>query len=421
MNNMEDFSPTKQRAGKYAGVYLTIITVIVAFGAGILLGQRMYIQKNLTNADGTISPSKLANFNRATNHSDSVDFNQFWQVWDEIKSKYVKQQSVKDVDLFYGALQGMVYSLNDPYSVYFPPKAAEEFDRDLSGELSGIGAEIGIKKNQLMVIAPLPESPAQKAGLRPGDKILAIDSTSTFGMDVSVAVSKIRGPATTSVKLTILREGWKKPVDYTVHRAKINVPPVSVSMKPGHVAYIRLMQFNENTYMDFSKAIGQIKRDGATSLVLDLRNNPGGLLDSAISIASEWLPEGTVIVSQRNNANSEDKRVSSGEHALVGMKTVVLVNGGSASASEILSGALQDNKVAVIVGEKTFGKGVVQDYHYLPDGSSLKLTVAEWFTPNGNSINEKGITPDTEVKEDFENEEVGQDVMIDKAIEILKK
>jgi len=154
---------------------------------------------------------------------------------------------------------------------------------------------------------------------------------------------------------------------------------------------------------------------------VDVRNNPGGLLESAVSVASEWLPEGEVIVNQRNNAGIQDKRESIGGHGLVGMKTVVLVNGGSASASEIVAGALQDHGVATIVGEKTFGKGVVQDYHYLPDGSSLKLTVAEWHTPNGNNINEKGIIPDVEVKEDFENELVGEDVMVDKALELLKK
>ncbi len=417
---MEEFSPTKHRARRYIGIYLAVIGIILAFGGGILVGQGIYIKKNIVNADGTVSPSKLANLNRTLNHSDTVDFNQFWQVWDEIKEKYVKQP-IKDTDLFYGALQGMVYGLSDPYSVYFPPQAAAQFDKDLSGELSGIGAEMGIKNNQLTVIAPLPDSPAQKAGLRPGDKVMAINTTSTAGIDISVAIGYIRGPAHTTVKLSILREGWKKPTEYTVERATINVPPVLSSIKPNHVGYIRIMQFNERTSADFSKAVAQIKKDGATTLILDLRNNPGGLLDASVQIASQWLPDGDVIVRQRYNTKAEDVRTSSGEHALLGMKTIVLVNGGSASASEILSGALQDHNVAQIIGEKTFGKGVVQDYHYLPDGSSLKLTVAEWFTPNDNSINEKGITPNIEVKEDFEKEKVDEDVMIEKATELLKQ
>ncbi len=417
---MEEFSPTQHRAKRYLGVYLTIIIVIIAFGGGILVGQGIYIKKHITNEDGTISPTKVANMDRMLNRSDSVDFNQFWQVWDEVKAKYVKQP-VKDTDLFYGAMQGMVYGLGDPYSVYFPPTAAAEFDKDLSGQLSGIGAEIGKKQDQLMVIAPLPDSPAQKAGLRAGDKILAIDMVPTFNMDVMQAVSKIRGTPTSSVTLTISRDGWKKAQDFTIHRATITAPAVMFSMKPGNIAYIRLVQFNDDTVPQFEKAISEVKRLKAAGIILDLRNDPGGLLDSAVKVASQWLPDGTLIVSQKANNGVEQKLASSGAHDLVGMKTVVLVNGGSASASEILAGALRDNGAATVIGEKTFGKGSVQDYHYLPDGSSLKVTVAEWFTPNGSNINEKGIVPDVEVKEDFSKESIGEDVVIDKALELLKK
>lgn len=416
---MEEFSPTPQRARRYRWVYLTIIIVIIAFGGGILVGQGIYIKKNITNPDGTISPTKVANLDRNINRSDTVDFNQFWQVWDEIKAKYVKQP-VKDTDLFYGAMQGMVYGLGDPYSVYFPPAAAAEFDKDLSGKLSGIGAEVGKKQNQIVVIAPLPDSPAQKAGLRPGDKILAIDTLPTFGMDVTEAVSKIRGTPTSSVTLTISRDGWKKAQDITIHRAVITAPAVMFSVKPGNIGYIRVMQFNDDTVPQFNQAVSELKRRSVKGIILDLRSNPGGLLDAAVTVASQWLPGDTLIVSQRANNGVENKLVSAGKHDLVGIKTIVLVNGGSASAAEILAGALRDNGAASVIGEKTFGKGSVQDYHYLPDGSSLKVTVAEWFTPSGSNINEKGIVPDVEVKEDFEQEQIGEDVMIDKALEILK-
>jgi len=415
---MENFSPVASRATKYMGVYLGVILFIVSFGGGVLVGKSVSLKKQITDENGQVEISKVFNLNRSTNHSDSVDFNQFWEVWDKVKDKYVKQP-VKDTELFYGALQGMVYGLGDPYSVYFPPKPAAEFTKSLAGEFGGIGAEIGIKNNQLMVIAPLPDTPAEKAGLRPGDKILAIDRKNTSGMDVGTAVDKIRGLAGTTTTLTIARDGVAKAKDVVITRAKINVPAVLFAVKPGNVAYLRIMQFNENTVPDFAKYVKQVKDKKMTGVILDLRNNPGGYLDSAVTMASEWISEGK-IVSEKFSGGRENTHETEGAHLLYGVKTIVLVNGGSASASEIVAGALQDHAAATIVGEKTFGKGSVQDFETLPDGSALKVTVAEWFTPKGNNINEKGISPDVEVKEDFEKEKVGEDVMIDKALEVLK-
>ena len=211
-----DISPIKLRARKYAGIYLSVILFIVSFGLGVIVGKVWYVQKQITNDKGNVQIDKVLNLNRAINHA-SLDFGQFWDVWDKVKSKYVKQP-VKDADMFYGAIQGLVMSLGDPYSLYFPPKAAEEFAKDLSGELEGIGAEIGVKNNQLLVVAPLPDSPAEKAGLRPGDKILDIDKESTFGMDVSTAVGKIRGKAGTTVVLTISRDGLAKTSEINIIR-----------------------------------------------------------------------------------------------------------------------------------------------------------------------------------------------------------
>jgi carboxyl-terminal processing protease len=413
---MDQISPTKSRAMKYVNVYLGVIASIMFFGMGVLTGQAMYVKKNITNESGNVSIDKVVNLNRSVNHS-SVDFDQFWQVWDQIKQKYVKQP-VKDSDLFYGAMQGLVAGLGDPYSVYFPPQAATEFNKSLAGEFSGIGAEIGIKNNQLMIVSPLPNTPAEKAGLRPGDAIVMIDKLSTEGMDTNTAVQHIRGSATSSVDLTIMRQGWDKPKVFTIHRAKINVPSVMFSMKPGNIAYLRVFQFNEDTIPQLSTYIGDIQKNKAKGVILDLRNNPGGYLDAAVSMASEWITSGKV-VSEKFSNGSENNHLSEGLHRLAGMKTVVLVNKGSASASEIVSGALQDTKTATIVGEQTFGKGSVQDYQNLPDGSALKVTIAEWYTPNEHNINEKGITPDVVVKEDFEKEKIGEDVMIEKALEII--
>lgn len=409
-------SPTKESAKRYVSTYFTFTTIVLIFGLGVFVGRAMVQNKTDGDGGGVIS-AKLLNIDRSTNHSKDVDFQQFWDVWDKVRAKYVKQP-VKDSELFYGALQGMVYGLGDPYSVFFPPKPAEEFAKSLAGEFGGIGAEIGNKNNQLVVVAPLPDTPAAKAGLRPGDKILAIDRRSTLGMDVSTAVDHIRGSTTTTVMLTLMRAGWDKPRDFTIHRATINVPSVIFSMRGGGVAYLRIMQFNDQTMPNLSRYIDSLKSRQAKAVILDLRNNPGGYLDSAVSMASEWIADG-IIVSEKFSAGRETVHETEGLHRLAGMKTVVLVNGGSASASEIVAGALQDHKVATVVGEKSFGKGSVQEFENLPDGSALKITVAEWYTPNGNNINEKGITPDTVVKEDFEKEAVGEDSMIDKAYEIL--
>lgn len=415
---MQNSSSHQSRAIKYINIYLGLIGTILVFGLGVLAGETLFVKKNIISTASSANFEKVQGLSRAQNNSTNIDFNQFWEVWDLVKQQYVKQP-VKDADLFYGAMQGMVAGLGDPYSEYFPPQAATEFSKNLSGEFSGIGAEIGIKNRQLVIVAPLLDTPAANAGLRPGDKILAIDKHSTFGMDVTTAVMNIRGPSTSTVELSIIRNGWEKPRNFTIHRAKINIPSVIFSMKAGNVAYLRVMQFNENTIPQLDKAIKEIQTKKASGLILDLRNNPGGYLDAAVTMASEWIKDGT-IVSEKFSNGSGNTHQSEGAHRLRGMKTIVLVNKGSASASEIVAGALQDTKTATIIGETTFGKGSVQDYQNLPDGSAIKVTVAEWYTPNDHTINETGITPDLVVKEDFEKEQVGQDAMVDKALELLK-
>lgn len=411
-----DTSPIKLRAKKYAGVYLSVILFIISFGMGVFIGKTWYVKEQITDASGNVQIEKVLNLNRSLNRSE-LEFSQFWDVWDKVKSKYVKQE-VAEQEMFYGAIQGMVMALGDPYSLYFPPEAAEEFAKDLSGELEGIGAEIGVKDNQLLVISPLPDSPAEKAGLKPGDKILYIDKESTFGMDVNTAVGKIRGAANTKVVLTITRNGLTKSTEVTITRSKINVPSILFSVKPNNVAYLRVMQFNADTVPKLNKYIKEIKSRGSKAIVLDLRNNPGGYLDAAIYMASQWVESGVVVSEKGRDGQSKDHETE-GPHPLSGIKTVVLINKGSASASEIVAGALQDTGNAILVGEQTFGKGSVQDFETFPDGSALKLTVAEWFTPNGRNINKEGVKPDIEIKEDWENEKVGEDAVLDKALEVI--
>lgn len=411
-------NPIKERARKYAGFYFTAIMALALFGLGVVAGQAMDSKRLVTQAaENSTWSTYLINADRNQNNSKEIDFQQFWTVWDKVKSKYAKQP-VKDEDLFYGAMQGMVAGLGDPYTVYMPPKQAEEFNKSLDGEFSGIGAEIGIKNNQLVIVAPLPGTPAEKAGLLPGDKIYAIDKVVSINMDSNTAVEKIRGQAGTPVTLNIMRTGFAKPKDFVITRAKINVPSVMFSVKNKNIGYIRIMQFNQSTVPEFDKAIKELQTKKLTKLIVDLRNNPGGYLDSAVWVASEWLPEGKVVSEKFSNGDSQD-HFSSGEHRLQNIKTVVLVNGGSASASEILAGALQDTKKATIVGEKTFGKGSVQDYEMLGDGSALKVTIAEWYTPNDKNINEQGIKPDVEVKQEWSKEKVGEDAMLQKAYSLF--
>jgi carboxyl-terminal processing protease len=410
-------APTVNHRARYLQIILGLVLIGVIFSAGFTAGQTFYLKKTIVAGSSATDTVTQVTIDRNINRSNDLDFNQFWQVWDMVKSKYVKQP-VKDSDLFYAAIQGLVAGLNDPYSVYFPPAAATDFNKSLAGEFDGIGAEIGVKSSQLVIIAPLPGTPAERAGLKPGDWILAIDKKPTTGMDTNTAVTNIRGPAATTVTLTIAREGWDKPRDIGVKREKINVPAVIFSMKPGNVAYLRIMQFNENSIPQFNKYIKTIQDNKATGLILDLRSNPGGYLESAVAMASEWIADGK-IVSEKFSDKSENIHATQGDHRLVGMKTVVLINKGSASASEIVAGALQDYKAATIIGEQSYGKGSVQDYETLPDGSALKVTVAEWYTPKEHNINKTGITPDVAVVEDYTKEKVGQDAVIDKALLII--
>lgn len=415
---MYPISPTTIRAKKYAGIYLAVILFVISFGLGLMTGRIWFVKNQITDQQGQVEISKVINLNRSLNKSGSVDFKQFWEVWDKLKAKYVKPD-VKDVDLFYGALQGMVWALDDPYSLYFPPKAALEFAKDLSGELEGIGSEIGIKNKQLVIIAPLPDSPAAKAGLRPGDAILAVNASSTQGMDVATAVRLIRGQAGTVVTLTIKRNGESKTREIKITRAKINVPAMMYSLKKDKIAHLRVMQFNENTKGEFNKYIKRLSQEGAKGVILDLRSNPGGYLQSAVDVASEWITSGEVVVSQKGRDGKSADLKSQGPSRLADLKTLVLVNRGSASASEIVAGALQDYKLAAVMGEQTFGKGSVQDFEPLSDGSALKLTVAEWFTPKGKNINEAGIKPDIELKEDWSEQAVDEDKILEAALALF--
>ena len=394
----------RRKARKAVAAYLAIVFVVSSFLWGYHLGSER-------GAGPTGSASATfeivgAGENRAT---EKLDFAQFWDIWQTIRERYARQP-VDEKQMYNGAIAGMVASLGDPHSIYFEPKAAEEFNRELSGKFEGIGAEIGMKKNLLVVVAPLPGSPAEKAGLLPSDQILGIDDLDATGMTVDEAVDHIRGEKGTKVKLHIGRKGKDKPLVFEITRDTIAIQSVKLTNiktpKGKRLAVITITHFNGDTVERFMDAVSKVSVSETDGLIVDLRNNPGGYLDGAIRILGEWVP-GEVVVSERYADQTKEEHRSAGRGRLKDLPTVVLVNGGSASASEIVSGALQDLGKAKLIGTKTFGKGSVQDLIDLKDGASLKLTIALWYTPKDQNIDENGIAPDYVVErteEDYDND-----------------
>lgn len=355
------------------------------------------------------------------NDDKTVDFALFWKAWDLLKEKYVDKGKLDANEMMYGAIRGMFAATGDPYTTFFDPKANKEFQEEITGSFQGIGAEIGMKGGVLTIVAPLDDSPAQKAGLRAGDKILKIDGTSTLDMDLEKAVSLIRGPKGTEVKLVIFRNGGEEETrEVTVTRDVINVKSVKLEFKENGVAYIKVSRFGDDTEDLFDAAVREVAAKKVKGLIVDLRNNPGGYLDASVSMASLMLPKNQVVVMEENSNGDRKKIYSEGGDLVSGAETVVLINEGSASASEILSGALRDNRTNVtLIGKKSFGKGSVQELIPLNKETSAKITVARWLTPSGKQINNEGIMPDIEVNFTAEDRDNDRDPQLDKALEIL--
>ncbi|MDI6820881.1 MAG: S41 family peptidase [Patescibacteria group bacterium] len=344
-----------------------------------------------------------------------------WEAVRVIKDSYVDIKDVKDEDLLYGAIKGITGALKDPYSAFFNPSDAKKFEQDISGSFGGIGAEIGIRNGQLVIVAPLKDSPAEKAGLQPNDKILKIDETITIDLSVEEAVKIIRGEPDTDVKLLIMRDTWKETKEIKITRKIITIPTLDWEMKEGNIIYIQLYNFNSNApSLFYQAALGGLLK-GGKAVVLDLRNNPGGFLDVAVNLAGWFLKRGDLVVSERFRLDAKRELRANGNAALLKIPAVVMINGGSASASEILAGALRDVRGIKLIGEKTFGKGTVQEIESLSDGSTLKISIAEWLTPAGHEINKKGLDPDIEVKITEKDIEKKLDPQLDKALQIIKQ
>lgn len=368
------------------------------------------------------------------------DFSLFWDVWNILKSRYVFQQATSDnQNLIYGAVSGLVSSLQDPYTVFFPPKEADKFNQDIQGQFGGIGAEIGLDvQNHIVVIAPLKDTPASKAGVLAGDQILAINGSSTIGLSVDQAVNQIRGDKGTKVTLTMMRDSWSAPKDIELTRDIIQTPTIDYKLintsgqedPNGQIAYIRLYNFYEQAPALFYQAALKASVSNVKGMVIDLRNNPGGYLDAAVSIGGWFVDKGKPIVTEEFRDKSNNQTFDSmGPSIFNKIPVVVLINKGSASASEILAGALHESNSATLVGEKSFGKGTVQELVPLGAGSMIKVTIAHWLTPKGNQIDKNGITPDiavttpvastsTPAKSEYDNN-VNSDPLVQKAIEVI--
>ena len=401
-------------------VLLILLLMWLSFGAGLYMAGKNEAIKKLAEQETVFIGKVLGKYSEIApgKLSQDIDFNLFWEVWDTLFESYVDKEEITEKKLFYGALRGMVSSLDDPYSVFMNPKTAKEFKEDLAGTFEGIGAEIGIKNDILTIIAPLPEMPAEKAGLMAGDKVFAIDGESTAGILIDEAVNKIRGEDGTQVVLSISRNNGETIKDITVTRGKILVHSVRTNLREDNIFVIKITNFNDDTRGLFGKAVNEVLDNDPEGIIIDLRNNPGGYLDTAIEMASEWIEEGVVVVEKYSDEKFIE-HLARGRARLKGFPTVVLVNQGSASASEIVSGALQDYDLATIIGKTTFGKGSVQTLNKFSDGSSVKVTVAKWLTPNGRSINDDGIEPDVIVDLTADDFESDIDPQMDRAIEIL--
>lgn len=393
-----------------------VILLVLSYQRGFENGQ-----KNTSFVEEKFPIGQTTVINKDGSEKYSIDFSLFWRTWDLLKEKYVDSNQLDSKKLFYGAIKGMLTATGDPYTTFFDPEENNKFNEDITGSFEGLGVEIGMKNNILTIIAPLEGTPAEKAGLRAGDKVLKIADKITSDMAIDEAIGLMRGPKGTEVKLTILREGQAETQDIIVKRDIINVKSVKAEMKDGGIGYIKISTFGDNTLREFNVALNNISAQKPKGLILDLRNDPGGYLDTAVDIASRMLPKGKVVVIEESQDKKQKILSSKGGDMLSGIKTVVLINEGSASASEILAGALKENRDNVtLVGKKSFGKGSVQELINLPGNTAAKITVAKWLTPKGNQINEKGISPDEEIDltlDDFQN---NRDPQMDKALDLLK-
>ncbi|MCL0057289.1 S41 family peptidase [Dehalococcoidia bacterium] len=353
---------------------------------------------------------------------EEIDFSLFWQVWNVVHERFPDREKLDVKKMIHGAISGMIEILEDPGTVFFTPEEAKEFEKDMKGIFEGVGMQIGIRERQLQVISPIKNTPAYRAGLRPGDKIIEINGVSTINMTIERAVSLIRGQKGTKVTLTIFREEWNEKREIEIERGIIKIPSLSWQLIEENIAHLKLYNFTRRIKGDFRDAANEILEKGAEKIILDLRNNPGGYLEAAKSIAGWFLENGQVVVIKDFGKDREQEIFKSrGPSRLLEYPIVILINQGTASGSEILAAALRDNRDVKIIGETSFGKGSVQELVRLKEGASLKVTVANWLTPDGKFITNQGLEPDIVVEITEEDFKQGRDPQLDKAIEVIRE
>lgn len=407
-NSLKQVKNKKCRSKKVFWSFVVIFLLFVFYLGGYVIGKV---------GEGKIELKVNPELYAETELPTLFDSSLIQQIWTILKTDYVDKDKLNAKELYYGALKGFVEGVGDPHTNLLDPETAKEFEDQIDGDFEGIGAQIGLKDGLIVVVAPLPETPAAKAGLLAGDKIYAVDGQEVIGLSLEKVVRLIRGPNGTNVTLLIVR-GDEDPREVTITRSVIEMKSVKWEVQSDGIAYIELNGFNSDTADLFKKAIKDIKNKQAKGIILDLRNNPGGLLSTAVDVCSYWIEKDLLLVEKFGDGN--EVTYNAGDEApFKGYPTVVLINEGSASGSEIVAGAFQDYQIATIVGKKSFGKGSVQALKKLPDGSSLKVTIAKWLTPKGRSINDEGIVPDVEVNLTTADVEKKLDPQLTRAMEIL--
>jgi len=393
-------------------IYLLIglPAVVIAFLIGLYVGGQNPASSGASNPQATNGSYVTAD-----------QFSPYWKAWQILDDKFVHAASTTADQKVWGSIQGLASSYGDPYTVFFPPTESKMFQENITGDFGGVGMEVGMKGSTIVVISPIKASPAATAGVKTGDIILAIDGTSTASMSVDEAVTLIRGPVGTKVKITFLPQGSTKSVDRTITRAIINVPTIDSGAKQGGIYVIKLYSFTAQSPDLFRSALRQFVLSGDHKLVLDLRGNPGGYLDAAWDMASWFLPAGKVVVTEDfGKPGMQQPFRSKGYNAFSSaLRMVVLVDSGSASAAEILAGALKEQGIATLVGDKTFGKGSVQELVPVTSDTSLKVTVAAWLTPSGHNLSHDGLDPDYKVVPTDADQKAGTDPVMDKAVQLL--
>lgn len=390
----------------------------IAFFAGYFFGIRGYRTE-------VVSLSKVQISREVPGDKKNVDFSLFWKVWDTLGVKYYDKSKLDPSAMVYGAIRGMVSAVGDPYTAFLPPQEKKIVNEDLQGTFEGVGIQIGFRGTNLAVIAPLSGTPAEEAGVKAGDLILVIKdekkniNIDTGGISITDAVEAIRGPAGTKVTLTLLRKDVDKPFEADIVRRAIDVPSVIVEYLNGEkkIAHIKVLKFSAETTSEWEEAVTElVKNQELEGLILDVRNNPGGYLEKSVELASEFLETGKDVVSEEGGDGVRNTYRVEKIGRLRKTKLVVLINEGSASASEIFAGALKDNKRATIVGTNSFGKGTIQEPMDVDNGAGLHITIAKWLTPSGFWVNEGGLKPDVEIED---NPDTPGDEQVDEAVKIL--